>query len=101
MTAPLANAAQRNFQRWPNLSTATVGGFGTQTTQTWEQQIQIMRTFLTQRAAWLDSTSGWGGRCRAHQRFPVGQQQFAVGAREQIVYGGLPNHQSVEHRFPG
>lgn len=61
LTAPLANAAQRNFQRWPNLSTATVGGFGTQTTQTWEQQIQIMRTFLTQRAAWLDSTSGWGG----------------------------------------
>ncbi|NNJ60222.1 MAG: spore coat protein CotH [Dactylosporangium sp.] len=61
LTAPLANAAQRNFQRWPILSTATVGGFGTQVTQTWEEQLQIMRNFLTRRAAWLDSTSGWGG----------------------------------------
>ncbi|MBN1171202.1 MAG: CotH kinase family protein [Micromonosporaceae bacterium] len=58
LTSALTRAAQRNFQRWPNLGTATVGGFGTQVTQTWDQQIQIMRDFLSQRAAWLDS-SGW------------------------------------------
>jgi hypothetical protein len=54
----LVNAAKRNFQKWPNLQTTTVGGFGTQVTQTWEEQIQILQNFLINRAAWLD-TSGW------------------------------------------
>lgn len=61
LATPLASAAQRNFQRWPILNTAVVGGFATQTTQTWDQQLQIVRDYLTRRAAWLDSTSGWGG----------------------------------------
>lgn len=60
LTGPLTNAAARNFQKWPNLNTATVGGFGTQVTQTWAQQVQIVQTFLTQRTAWLDQTSNWG-----------------------------------------
>lgn len=58
LTTPLANGAKRNFQKWNNLGTATVGGFSTQTTQTWEEQITILQNFLLQRAAWLDK-SGW------------------------------------------
>lgn len=58
LSSPLSNAAKRNFQKWNNLNTATVGGFGTQTTQTWEQQITILQDFLIKRAAWLDK-SGW------------------------------------------
>jgi hypothetical protein len=61
LSTPLAAAAKRNFQKWPNLNTAMVGMFQTQVTQTWEQQVTKMRDFLTQRAAWLNSTSGWGG----------------------------------------
>ncbi|MDQ1294351.1 MAG: hypothetical protein QG608_2234 [Actinomycetota bacterium] len=58
LSTHLTAAAERNFRKWPNLDVATVGGFGTQTTQTWEEQVQIMRTFLVQRSAWLDG-SGW------------------------------------------
>ena len=58
LSAQLTDAAKRNFQKWPNLQTATVGGFGTQVTQTWEEQIVIVQNFLTKRAAWLDN-SGW------------------------------------------
>ena len=58
LSSPLSNAAKRNFQKWNILNTATVGGFGTQTTQTWEQQLTILENFLLKRAAWLD-TSGW------------------------------------------
>lgn len=61
LAAPLANAAARNFQRWPNLTTSMVGGFFTPTASTWQGQVQAMRDWLLQRAAWLDSTSGWGG----------------------------------------
>jgi hypothetical protein len=58
LTTPLTNGANRNFQKWNNLGTTTVGGFSTQTSQTWAQQITILQNFLLQRAAWLD-TSGW------------------------------------------
>lgn len=58
LSQPLTNAAKRNFQKWNILNTATVGGFGTQTTQTWEDQIKIVQNFLLKRAAWLDK-SGW------------------------------------------
>ncbi|MDQ1294828.1 MAG: hypothetical protein QG608_2713 [Actinomycetota bacterium] len=60
LTSGLTNAAQRNFQKWPNLNTSMVGPFPTRTSQTWSEQVQFMRTFVVQRAAWLDSTSGWG-----------------------------------------
>lgn len=60
MTRVLANPAKRNFQKWPNLNTAMVGMFQTQVTQTWEQQVTMMRDFVVQRAAWLDSSQGWG-----------------------------------------
>ncbi len=58
LATPLTNAAKRNFQKWNILNTATVGGFGTQTTQTWEEQITILQNYVLKRAAWID-TSGW------------------------------------------
>ncbi|TYQ15839.1 UNVERIFIED_CONTAM: dockerin type I repeat protein [Acetivibrio alkalicellulosi] len=58
LASPLSNAARRNFQKWNILSTPTVGNFGTQTTQSWEQQLDILKDFLVRRAAWLDN-SGW------------------------------------------
>ena len=58
LTAPLAAAAERNFQKWPNLSDLFVGPFITPTAPTWEGQVDFMRDWLIQRAAWLDS-SGW------------------------------------------
>ncbi|GID48980.1 hypothetical protein Aca07nite_62550 [Actinoplanes capillaceus] len=61
LAAPLTAAAQRNFQRWPNLGSRMVGPFITDTTPTWAGQVQVMRTWMTQRAAWLDGPSAWGG----------------------------------------
>lgn len=58
MATTLTNAAQRNFQKWPVLGTAMVGGFTTQTSQTWQQQVTFLTNYLTQRSAWLDS-SNW------------------------------------------
>ena len=58
LTAPLVNAAQRNFTKWPILNQANVGGFQTQVSQTYVQQLDIMKTWLVNRARWLD-TSGW------------------------------------------
>ncbi|MET0424144.1 MAG: CotH kinase family protein [Actinoplanes sp.] len=75
LTAPLTAAAQRNFQRWPNLTSRMVGPFVTDTAATWAGQVQVMRSWLTRRTAWLDSAAGWGtattpptpggGRCTA------------------------------------
>nr|WP_308440929.1 CotH kinase family protein [Micromonospora lutea] len=61
LSTPLTAAAQRNFQRWPNLSTRMVGPFITPTSPTWQGQVQFMRDWMLRRAAWLDSTAGWGG----------------------------------------
>ncbi|WP_442791385.1 CotH kinase family protein [Micromonospora sp. NBC_01739] len=61
LSTPLTNAAQRNFQRWPNLSTRMIGPFITPTAPTWQGQVQYLRDWMLRRAAWLDSTAGWGG----------------------------------------
>nr|WP_307813514.1 CotH kinase family protein [Micromonospora luteifusca] len=61
LATPLTNAAQRNFQRWPNLSAPAVSFFRTPTSPTWQGQVQVMRDWMLRRAAWLDSTAGWGG----------------------------------------
>jgi CotH protein/cellulose binding protein with CBM2 domain/chitobiase/beta-hexosaminidase-like protein len=61
LTTPLTAGAARNFQKWPNLTTPMVGPFLTPTANTWQGQVQTMRTWMTQRATWLDSTAGWGG----------------------------------------
>jgi hypothetical protein len=71
LTAPIANAAKRNFQKWNILNTSQVGGFGTQTTQTWEQQLTILENFLLKRAAWLDK-SGWKPSTTTNPTWPGG-----------------------------
>ena len=58
LSAPLKNAADRNFQKWPILDKAMVGNFGTQVTKTWPEQLDILKNFVTKRAAWIDG-SGW------------------------------------------
>jgi hypothetical protein len=60
LTAPLAAGAQRNFQRWPNLSTRMIGPFITDTAPTWAGQVEVMRSWMTRRAAWLDGPTAWG-----------------------------------------
>lgn len=61
LTAPLVNAAERNFQRWPNLTDPTIGPIITPTADTWQGQVAYMRDWMDQRMAWLDSPAGWGG----------------------------------------
>lgn len=61
LATPLTNAAQRNFQKWPILSTRQVSYFITPTNPTWQGQVQYMRDWMFQRATWLDSTAAWGG----------------------------------------
>jgi hypothetical protein len=61
LTTPLTAAAARNFARWPNLTTRSIGPFVTSTNPTWAGQVQEMQSWLTRRAAWLDSAQGWGG----------------------------------------
>jgi hypothetical protein len=60
LSTPLTAAAQRNFQRWPNLTTRMIGPFITDTSATWAGQVQVMRSWMTRRAAWLDGTTAWG-----------------------------------------
>jgi hypothetical protein len=60
LTAPLANGAARNFQKWPNLSTRQIGFFQTPVAPTWQGQVDVMRTWLRDRSAWLDTEGGWG-----------------------------------------
>jgi hypothetical protein len=51
----LAAGAQRNFQKWPILTTQRVGMFTTPTAATWEAQVTAMQDWLVARAAWLDT----------------------------------------------
>ncbi|MFI7438172.1 CotH kinase family protein [Micromonospora haikouensis] len=60
ITAPLVNGAERNFQRWPNLTTEKIGPIVTPTADTWQGQVQYLRDWMDERMAWLDSASGWG-----------------------------------------
>jgi hypothetical protein len=60
LTAGLTNAAQRNFQEFPNLASGMVGFFQTSTQPTWQGQVDVLKTWMHARAAWLDSTAGWG-----------------------------------------
>jgi hypothetical protein len=55
LTAPLAAGAERNFQKWPILTTARIGMFTTPTAATWQGQVTAMQDWLIARAAWLDT----------------------------------------------
>jgi hypothetical protein len=54
-SAGLSAAAGRNFTRWNILSQARVNPFDTPTEATWAGQISYMKTWLQNRAAWLDT----------------------------------------------
>jgi hypothetical protein len=56
LTTGLANGAQRNFQKWNNLTTQRIGFFDTPTANTWEGQVTAMREWLLGRMAWLDTS---------------------------------------------
>ena len=51
---PLAEAAVRNFAKWNTLG-QNGPGFGSPSTSTWEEQIDFIKNWLTQRMAWIDS----------------------------------------------
>lgn len=55
LSTPLVNAAQRNFERWPILDQASVEMFTTTATDTWEEQLLVLREWMTARVAWMDS----------------------------------------------
>ena len=55
LTTGLANAAARNFARWPILTDARVGPFDAPTQPTWQAQVEDMRTWAKARMAWLDT----------------------------------------------
>jgi len=55
LAAPLVNAAQRNFMRWPNLTTSQISMFQSPTDDTWEGQLEAMRSWMHARVAWIDS----------------------------------------------
>lgn len=57
LAAPLVNAAERNFEKWPNLSSPFVSAFITPVSETWQEQVDILEEWLLERAAWLDTTS--------------------------------------------
>lgn len=50
---PLAEAAVRNFTRWNTLN-QNGPGFPSPATQTWEEQIEFIKTWLTERTNWID-----------------------------------------------
>lgn len=52
--APLANAAARDYERWPICDVAQ-GIFSVPEGDTWQAQLDVMSAFLQARAEWLDS----------------------------------------------
>jgi len=54
LTTPLAEASVRDFERWPVADVAQ-GIFQIPPDATWEGQLAVMRTWLGERLAWLDS----------------------------------------------
>lgn len=54
LSAPLANAVERDFERWPVCSVAD-NLFVVPEGETWEEQLQVVRDFLNLRGEWLDT----------------------------------------------
>lgn len=53
LAGPLHESAVRNFVRWNNLGSSNVG-FPTPVSNTWPEQIDAIKAWLTQRLAWID-----------------------------------------------
>jgi hypothetical protein len=59
LSAPLANAAARDFAKWPVETVyATQSFVSGPLAATWEEQIQALRDYLVARAAWIDTQYG-------------------------------------------
>lgn len=56
LAAPLEAAAGRNFEKWDNLGEEKVSFFYSPATDTWRGQLETMRDWLLERAAFLDSS---------------------------------------------
>jgi hypothetical protein len=54
LTEPLEAAAVRDFERWP-VALVSEGIFQIPTEPTWDGQVQVIRDWLGERIAWLDS----------------------------------------------
>jgi hypothetical protein len=54
LIAPLGNAVERDYERWPVAEVAQ-GIFQIPTVPTFGEQIQVMRDWISERVAWLDS----------------------------------------------
>jgi hypothetical protein len=54
LTAPLAGAAERDFERWPVAEVAQ-GIFQIPADPTWDGQVQVIKDWLGERLAWMDS----------------------------------------------
>ncbi len=57
LIAPLENAAVRDFERWPVADVAQ-GIFQIPSDPTWQGQVQVVRDWLGERLAWLDTQLG-------------------------------------------
>jgi hypothetical protein len=55
LSSGLAAGAERNFQKWDNLTTERNDVFTTPTVDSWDGQLTVMRTWLIDRLAWLDT----------------------------------------------
>jgi CotH kinase protein/Chitobiase/beta-hexosaminidase C-terminal domain len=57
LQAPLTQAVERDFAKWPvaDIITSETGFTGGPTVATWDGQVQVMHDFVLQRLAWLDA----------------------------------------------
>jgi hypothetical protein len=55
LAAPLESASVRDFARWPVADVAEQGFFQIPSEPTWAGQLEVMREWLGERLAWLDS----------------------------------------------
>jgi len=84
----LGDAVDRNYQKWPILGTyvwpnSFIG-------QTYEEEVDFLKTWITGRLAWIDSQ--WGGRC-----VPVTEQYGIIAVEpDVIIYPNPGNFASVK-----
>jgi spore coat protein CotH len=57
LSAPLTEAAVRDFVKWPvgDIITSNTGFTGGPTIETWDGQVQVMHDYLMARLVWLDN----------------------------------------------
>ncbi len=119
LTGPLTNGAQRNFQRWPNLSTRMVGPFITPTAPTWQGRSSSCGTgCCAAPRGWTRPPAGAGPRLPRpppRRRPPTTPPPHAAthhaaaehaaaddhAARRRRLHRDVHGDQPVVRRFPG